>query len=406
MKKISGNPYITKDNEKIFLDQVALDYFTSNFKTPLLIFLENKVRDNIRIFLEVFSSKFKKFNCYYSMKANFLPEICGIIRSENIGVEIVGLPEFNLALKTEFPPSKIIVGGPYLPTKLIEKSIENKVKEIIVYNLKDLKKINSIAKKHNSIQNICIRANSQKYESRLGVEFTETNLRFLETMRNDLNYLNINTILSHFGTQMNNIKLFKKNINSMAENILKLNKIGIIIENINLGGGFPEAAVMTKTQLEKVAQNIKEILNDLKINYKSIYFEPGRYFVGDAGIFLTKIVQTFENRWVVLNIGNHICPKFARCSLRFYNVSRIIDPHKYKTSISGIIPTDQDVLVKDYFFTETITEGDKVLVTNVGAYCLTFSNRFPYSLPNIFLIKDNECKQIFDPLTEKDFSLD
>ena len=405
MKKIAGNPYLKKEHEKIFIDQVSLDYFFSKFETPILIFIENRIRDNVRSFLEIFSPKFENIQCYYSTKANFLPEICRIINSEHLGTEVVGLPELNLTLKIGVSPNKILVGGPYLPKNLIEKSIEIKVKEIIIYNLNDLKIINSIAERNNHIQNICIRINSQKYESRLGIDLSEENLKFLEKQINELKYIKIKTILSHYGTQMNNIEFFEKNIKIIAENVKKLKSIGITIENINLGGGFPEATIMTNTQLEKVADEIKRILDDLNLNYKSIYFEPGRYFVGDAGVFLTEIIQIKQNRWVFLNIGNHICPKFARCSLRFYNASRIIAPHKYKTSLCGIIPTDQDVLAKDYFFTEEIQEGDKVLVTNVGAYCLTFSNRFPYTLPRIFLIKDNECKQIFDPFINKDFSI-
>ena len=106
-----------------------------------------------------------------------------------------------------------------------------------------------------------------------------------------------------------------------------------------------------------------------------------------------------------MDIGNHISPKFARNPLRFYNISRIQEPHKYKTSIAGIVPTDQDILVKDYFFTETIKKGDLVLVANVGAYTLTFSNRFPYQLPRIYMIKDKNHRMIFDPEKDHDFSL-
>jgi diaminopimelate decarboxylase len=120
---------------------------------------------------------------------------------------------------------------------------------------------------------------------------------------------------------------------------------------------------------------------------------------------ISKIVRVGDNRWIFLNIGNHICPKFARCSLRFYNVSQIDEPHKYKTSIAGIVPTDQDVLAKDYFFTEKLHEGDTILVTNTGAYCLTFSNRFPYLLPKIILINNNILKEIFNPEIDGDFSL-
>lgn len=204
---------------------------------------------------------------------------------------------------------------------------------------------------------------------------------------------------------MNNITQFKQNISSVAHNMKLFSDHGIIVDNINLGGGFPEATIMPQNQLKIIAKEIKATLKSLKVNYKNIYFEPGRYFMGDAGLFISKIVRVGDNRWIFLNIGNHICPKFARCSLRFYNASQIDEPHKYKTSIAGIIPTDQDILAKNYFFTEKLQKGDNILVTNTGAYCLTFSNRFPYLLPKIILINHNSLKEIFNPEIDGDFSL-
>ncbi len=405
MKNISGNPIITKKEGKIYLDDIHLNDIVKRFKTPILIFLENRIRGNIKTFNNIFNSVFDDFQCYYSFKANYLSEICKIALSEGIGAEIVGLPELKLALKLGFPTNKILVGGPYLPKELIEVGIRNKIKEFIIYDLKDLKKVNLIAQKYNYIQDICIRVNSQKYKSKLGVKLDEK--KIIEFARVHKNYQNlrITTLLSHYGTQMNNINQFKKNISSIAQNMKLLADHGVIVDNINLGGGFPEATIMPQKQLNTVARDIKSTLERLQINYKSIYFEPGRYFMGDAGLFISKIVKVEDDRWIFLDIGNHICPKFARCSLRFYNASQIDNPHKYKTSIAGIIPTDQDVLAKDYFFTEELRKGDKILVTNVGAYCLTFSNRFPYLLPKIILINRNSLKEIFNPDTDGDFSL-
>jgi len=405
MRTISGNPYLIKEEGNIYLDDIPLNEIVKRFKTPLLIFLENRIRDNIKTFNNVFNLEFDNFHCYYSFKANFLSEICKIVLSEGIGAEIIGLPELKLALKLGFPSDKIIVGGPYLSKELIELSIENKIKELIIYDLKDLKKINLIAQKYNYIQDICIRVNSQKYNSKLGVKLDERKMIEFEKAYKNYQNIRITTILSHYSTQMNNINQFKQNISSIAYNIKLLSDHGINIDNINLGGGFPEATIMPQNQLKYIAKEIKSTLERLQINYKHIYFEPGRYFIGDAGLFISKIVKVGENRWVFLNIGNHICPKFARCSLRFYNASQIDKPHKYKTSIAGIVPTDQDVLAKDYFFTENLLKGDKILVANTGAYCLTFSNRFPYLLPKILLINKKGLNQIFNPDIDRDFSL-
>ncbi|MHA2283311.1 MAG: diaminopimelate decarboxylase family protein [Promethearchaeota archaeon] len=405
MKKISGNPYIIRKDGKLIIDSLPLDNLLEKFETPLLVFLENRIRDNIKSFNNVFNEIFDKFNCFYSMKANYLLEICKIISSEGVGAKIVGLPGLKLALRVGFSPKKIIIGGPYLPEDLIESSIKNKVKEIIVYNLNDLKRINSIAQEYNMVQNICIRIISQKYNSNLGVKLSVNNLNFLRKSIESYSNVKMTSILSHFGTQMNNVDQFEKNISSVINSLNLLLKHDLYVKDINLGGGFPEATVMPQEKLKDIAQNMKKILDKSGISYDSISFEPGRYFVGDSGMFITKIIKTNEDRWIFLNIGNHICPKFARCSLRFYNASQINEPHKYKTSIAGIVPTDQDVLAKNYFFTKNLKEQDFVLVANTGAYCLTFSNRFPYPLPKIVLVKDENVISIFDSKIDKDFSL-
>ncbi|MHA1986161.1 MAG: diaminopimelate decarboxylase family protein [Promethearchaeota archaeon] len=405
MKKISGNPYIIRKDGKMFIDSLLIDDLIEKFETPFLLFLEKRIRDNVKAFNDVFDEIFHNFQCFYSIKANYLLEICKIICSEGVGAEIVSLPELKLALKVGFSPEKIIIGGPYLPEDLIDLSIKSKVKEIIVYNLNDLQKINLIAQEYNCVQNICIRINSQKFNSNLGIKLSASNIIILKKSIESCQNIKITSILSHFGTQMNNAVQFEKNTISLVKSLKLLIKHGISIQNLNLGGGFPEATVMTPVKLKDIAQIIKTTLDKSDINYNTISFEPGRYFVGDSGMFLTKVVKVNEDRWIFLNIGNHICPKFARCSLRFYNVSQINEPHKYKTSIAGIVPTDQDVLAKNYFFTKNLKEQEYVLVTNTGAYCLTFSNRFPYPLPKIVLVKGESCVPIFDPIFDKDFSI-
>jgi diaminopimelate decarboxylase len=405
LKRIAGNPYLTIDENGIWVDRVNINEILPIFGTPTMILMENRLRENIHIFNDVFYSVFKNCEVFYSSKANYLPEICKIIKSERIGVEIVGEPELELVLKMNFPSQQIIAGGPYLTEKFIERCIKNHIKEIIIYHLDDIKRVEQVARNLKEDQGICLRVNSNKYGSKLGITLNISNLQRLKTILNDSKHVVLKTILSHYGTQMNSIIQFEKNCMNIIDAILALNDKGIKIENINFGGGFPEATIMPRNQLDRIARSLKEKLDDSGINYSRVYFEPGRFLVGDSGIFLAEIANVLEDRWILINIGTNICPSFARSSLRFYNLTRIEDPHKIKTSIGGIVPTDQDVFVKDYFFTEKLTKGDKIMITNVGAYCLTFSNRFPYSLPHILMITDNTFKRIFDPLIEHDISL-
>ncbi len=402
---IAGNKYLLKKDNLITFDSVSLRTLLEGSKTPLMVLLENKIRDNIQTFNKIFNSVFGNYQGFYSFKANFLPEVCRIIQSEGIGAEIVGIPELNLALRLGYSSDKIIAGGPYLPDEFIEKCVINEVREIIIYNINDIKRVNEISEKYGKSQNLCLRINSQKFGSKLGIILDAKTLSKLKKLLQDCENVCLKTILSHRATQMNNFEQFRINLENVAQAYNQLGNSGIKIENINLGGGFPEAVVIPEKQLKKIALNLKEHMELLEINVNQIYFEPGRYFVGDAGIFLTEIIKITDDRWIFLNIGNNICPKFARCSLRFYNASKIDASHKFKTSIAGIIPTDQDILVKDYFFTQSLDEGDIIIITNVGAYTLTFSNRFPYSLPPIILVSGTNVKKIFDPIIDRDFSL-
>lgn len=405
MKNIAGNRYLKEDGRKIYIDSLELNDLIKTFKTPFMVFIENRIRDNIHDFNEVFNSIFEKYEGFYSFKANYLFSILKIISSEGLGAEVISLPELNRAIKAGFSQEMTIVGGPFLPNELIEKSLRISTKEIIIYDLDDLERVNKLAENLGVTQNICLRINSMKYESKLGIRINNKSANKIKKYFSKFTHLKLKTLLSHYGTQMNHVNQFLENLSALIDAFKKLHDKNINIKNINIGGGFPEATVMPKKQLKKIAEELKVNIDKNNLDIEKIYVEPGRYIVGDAAVFVADVIRNPKNRWIFLNIGNHICPKFARCSLRFYNASKIDKSHKFKTSIAGIIPTDQDVLAKDYFFTANVDKNDKVLITNVGAYCLTFSNRFPYRLPYIISVNKNEYSEIFNPEKQSDFSL-
>jgi len=61
MKIIAGNKYLKKRENQIFFDLIPLDDILKLSKTPFMIFLENKIRDNIRSFSDTMTSVFPNF---------------------------------------------------------------------------------------------------------------------------------------------------------------------------------------------------------------------------------------------------------------------------------------------------------------------------------------------------------
>jgi len=207
---IAGNKYLLKEDNLITFDSVSLRTLLEEAKTPLMVLLENKIRDNIQTFNKIFNSVFDNYQGFYSFKANFLPEVCRIIQSEGIGAEIVGIPELNLALRLGYSSDKIIAGGPYLPDEFIEKCVINEVREIIIYNINDIKRVNEISEKYGKSQNLCLRINSQKFGSKLGIILDAKTLSKLKKLLQDCENIHLKTILSHRATQMNNFEQLDK----------------------------------------------------------------------------------------------------------------------------------------------------------------------------------------------------
>ena len=98
LKKLSGNPHLIKKDGKLLIGGIEASEIVNKNHTPFMIFFANRVKNNINSFCRAFQSVFDNFQCFYSFKANFLPDICRIVQSEGVGAELIGLPELKLAL--------------------------------------------------------------------------------------------------------------------------------------------------------------------------------------------------------------------------------------------------------------------------------------------------------------------
>ncbi len=398
MKKIAKNPKVSVDASGFKLDGVPALEIAKRFGTPSYVFLENKIRLNCQKFKKELESCLPSIRLFYSVKSNFLPSVCKTIHEEGYGVEIVSQLEYHHVKRLGFQPHEILAGGPYLPTGFLEELISDKVHEIVLYNGNTLRNLIELGRNSNSRQAIAIFFVPERHGRRLGFSLVPEEISNISQIIQNAPNFTLQTISCHYGTQILNYQTFIQMASDLIGAISHFEQQGIKISNLNLGGGFPEANSLNREKIRQLGLSLKDLLNERGFNNLGVTFEPGRYIVGDAGIILSSVYFWDETeRWAYLDAGNHICPKFSKSGFRFYNVSRPIDPNEFKTNIGGIIPSDQDVLAKNYFFTEKVGIGDIVAILNAGAYTITFSNRFPFPFPPIIWIKDDKIV----PLTER-----
>jgi diaminopimelate decarboxylase len=395
-KEIFGNPLVKEINGEIKLDKVSLNSLKNTISTPFYLILAEKIRENIRTLQTITQKVFGigKIQISYSVKANYMDCVLREVNKQNLPFEIISQFEYDLLKKYGLNTDNLIVGGPYLPNSLIESIIEEKNPLFILYNADQIQRVNRIAQDRKLEVNALLRFTAPKITGHLGFLPNSSTFTLLKAIIPNCDNIRFMGTHSHYGTQINSQDTYKKNIKYIIEITRKLENLNLITPEIfDIGGGLPNAGSIKENQLITLFTLIKNEFEKNGFPAPRICMEPGRYIVEDAGLFLMKIIDVNkEKSTCFVNAGTYVLPRFARNSLRFYNIDQSLSHYNKKITIYGIVPSEEDILIKNYNFSPTNEIGNKILVMNCGAYAFTFSTRFPYKIPPVVFIDGTSYK--------------
>ena len=387
--RLFGNKYVNVQEGRLYLadfDPLSLE----SSQIPSIIMLGEKIAENIQKIQSYFHEVFPNAQGFYSTKSNFLLPILEIVKAQHFGAEIVSLKELDLLAEIEFPSEKIIAGGPYLPDAFLYRLIESKVRYLVVYSLEDLIRVGKTSSVQNYTQfQILLRFRSPKFTARHGILNDAGVFPQIKAIFDSHPNLKFSGLLSHMGSRMKTLENYMENMNYIVEIIHRLQEVQLTPEIINIGGGFPNADALKHSEFHPILTALKAQLDQILISYQ-LFYEPGRNIVADAGFAVAEVfgIDPPTNS-VFVNLGNNFIPKFMKTALRFYNLNKMEENPNTPMDIMGYIPSDQDILAKNYNFSPSVAIGDKILIANIGAYALTWSTRFPYYPPQIYILSND-----------------
>ncbi|MEO5830445.1 MAG: diaminopimelate decarboxylase, partial [Rhodanobacter sp.] len=151
---------------------------------------------------------------------------------------------------------------------------------------------------------------------------------------------------------------------------------------IDIGGGLGVPSHPGEARLDIPA--LDRVLREVKAAYPhyQLWMEPGRYLVADAGVLLAKVTQQKGKgalRYLGVDTGMNslIRPMLYDAWHEIVNLTRLHEPATALYQIVGPICESGDVLGSDRRLPEA-TEGDVVLIAQVGAYGKVMSS--PYNM--------------------------
>jgi diaminopimelate decarboxylase len=336
------------------------------------------------------------------VKANFNPEILKVMKEKNCGIDAVSLGEMKHAISCGFSAKDIILSGVAKTEAELQWAIENEIYQINVESESELKKIVRITKKLNKKVNLGLRINPEVdggthpgiatalKDSKFGLDFASAQkaIHFISEEEN----LILKSISFHIGSQIMNVNVFEKAIQTVKPFFLETKKRLPTLDRLDLGGGlgidYQDADSEIDFQRWKKLEAI--YTKELKDFGAFLILEVGRFLVARSTVLISRvevIKQTESKKYIMLDAGMSLLLRPA-----LYQAVHQIRPFKKSTeadvecTIVGPICESSDVFASSILFPK-VSEGDLVAICDVGAYGSSMSSRYNLRepAPEIFI---------------------
>lgn len=396
------------------------------YGTPLYVMDEGEIRRRCRDIKKHHMDKYKGFAVYAS-KAFLNKEMCRIIKSEGLGLDVVSGGELYTAASVDFPMDKVIFHGSNKSYKELEMAVEKGVGRIVIDNFYEIDNLEKILEAKQRSINVMIRIipgidghthefiQTGQVDSKFGFSLVDgSGVRAAEKVINS-KYLKLKGIHAHIGSQLDENMIYKKEIEIMAEFIEKLHDMyGIEMDELNVGGGF--GIYYVNGDVRQDISFFTNLINDTVImefkrhNLKrpTVIIEPGRWIAGEAGITLYTVGAIKEikgiRKYISVDGGMTDNPRPPLYGAKYTAVvANYKEANEYeKVTIAGKCCETGDILIKDIELTR-VESGDIIAVLSTGAYNYSMSSNYNRNpKPAVVMVKDGVDRLIVKRETYED----
>lgn len=362
--------------------------FVKEHETPCYVFDTSRIRRNYEALNKALPENFK---ILYSLKANSNPNIVRELKALGSSFDVASYTELKTVLDCGVPAEEISFVGPGKTEDEIRFALSERVGILVIESLDQLALVNRCAAEAKQVQNISIRVNPKEYYDSRGRKRLNRSIQFgideenlgsvFETLRK-MPSIRVVGVHTHVQSQILDPEPIVKNFGITLQifNDLKT-RYAPELSVINFGGGFgiPYNENEKELDLQLLGKALTEFSN-LRPPIRP-YVETGRYLVGPAGYFVTKVLYRKESR------GKNILIMDGGMNNNFSVVGALqFEGKKYKaTALTGRPETEKhkymlvgpscysmDVLANDLELPE-MRPGDYVCFHNSGAYGRSFS---------------------------------
>ncbi|ABV68350.1 diaminopimelate decarboxylase [Aliarcobacter butzleri RM4018] len=356
----------------------------NKYQTPYYVYDFNYITNQYEELKSAFRAR--KSLIAYAVKANSNLSVIKHLANLGAGADCVSIGEVKRALKVGIPSYKIIFSGVGKIDDEIRQALELDILMINVESDAELQRVEIIAKELGKVARISIRVNPNidpkthpyistgLHENKFGVDIDTAKRMYIQCKNSD--FLDPVGIHCHIGSQLTELQPIKEAVKIVADLVRNLKAIKIELSFIDIGGGL---GIIYKDEklidTYEYAQSILETMFGLDI---TIICEPGRFIIGNSGIFVTKVLYEKINgnkRFVIVDgaMNDLIRPALYNA---YHRIEVLNDNQDFSDcNLVGPVCESGDFFAKNIQLPKT-EHNDLVAIYSAGAYGFTMSSNY------------------------------
>ena len=322
------------------------------------------------------------YHVHFAIKANANPRLLSLIAKNGLGADCVSGGEVRAALDAGFPASKIVFAGVGKADWEINLGLDNDIFCFNVESLAELEVINELAAAKQKVASIALRINPEvdahthakittgMKENKFGINLSQ--LASVTDRLADMKHVRLIGIHCHIGSQITDMSAFRNltiRINEIQDDLAAK---GIVVENLNFGGGLGiDYYHPNHLSIPAFDNYFAAIHSLLQVRPgQQVHFEPGRSIVAQCGTLIARVLYVKEGetkKFAILDAGftELIRPAMYDAYHRIENISSDEPVELY--DVVGPICESSDVFGKEVELNKA-HRGDFLALRSAGAY--------------------------------------
>jgi len=356
---------------------------TTDLEPPYLLLDKAKVRQK----LTSIGKNIRNSEVYYAVKANPDIEVLSLINDQGIGFEIASEGELAMCVSLGVSKERIITSNPIKSFKFLRMAAEYGVNYFAFDSPDEVRKLRDYCPGSNVYVRLAVPNEGSEWplSKKFSVEIDAAEELLLYAKKKGLNPVGITF---HVGSQCTNMYNWNSALDKAKILWDRAEKRGIHLSLLDIGGGYPIRYTKNVVNINAINKNINKLIYEKFPKKTRILIEPGRAVVGDAGIFVTKVIgkaRRGDENWLSIDVGvfNGLME-----SVGGIKYSYIVEGAKEKKlwTLAGPSCDSFDVIDKDILLPEPEV-GNIILILSTGAYTISYASEFNgFSIPKTILI--------------------